>query len=80
MCKSALGVKKFCTDSMAKAELGMYPIYSHIVQTIYSYWHHINLCKDRSLLQDAIIASKHLAGTKTYSYISRLIDLSSIRI
>ena len=77
MCKMALGIKRFCPDGSARAELGSYPIMSNIIKRIFSYWHHIQNASPKSILSQAINASLKQGSASHYSFVPRISDLSS---
>ena len=52
-CKHLMGVGKKSTNIAVISELGRYPMYCYIIQSILLYWHRLENCPESSLLHRA---------------------------
>ena len=70
-CKNILGVHKYTSDLMEKAELGRFPLISNIIQNVCSYWQHILNAKPGSLLSELHSSFTKQHGRNRTNYYTR---------
>lgn len=81
-CKYILSAGKKSTNIAIISELGRYPLYFSLIQSILSYWHRLELCEESSLLHNAYKETINLSKSnvnswyKSVVYFSKKINIS----
>ena len=71
-CKQSLGISKYSSSLMAKAELGLVPMAVDILSNMLKFWHHLQKLPDHSLAREALLSSQELDENGKISYVTRL--------
>ena len=67
MCRNTLGVHRKTTESLAKAELGRYPLMSNIIQNTYTYWQHMLESTPDQLLHAVLTSNAKETGKLNFT-------------
>ena len=77
-CKQVLGIDRQVPATLAKAELGRYPVMGKIVQHCYTFWQHVLASSPGSLTNYALITSVEMDRAGTTSYYTRIKNLLAV--
>jgi exonuclease III len=71
-CKQSLGISRYSSSLMAKAELGLMPLAVAVFTNMVKFWHHLKELPETSLATEALVCSHALDESGKTSYVTRI--------